>query len=119
MSQDTFLEAGRRLKDRYEIIREIGRGLSAVVYKARDLSDQSMVAVKVYPLDSPTAQVVVSRAEGLRVLRVRGMVPVRRVVEENGFLCVAMDLIEGENLATVLHRDGPLNPGRAWSSGPP
>ena len=48
---DTFSVLGSALADRYELLREAGRGGMATVYQARDLKHDRDVAIKVLHRD--------------------------------------------------------------------
>ena len=105
----------RRLGD-YELLEEVARGGMGVVFRARQVSLDRIVAVKVLRdawLATP-AQIKRFRAEAANAAKLKhpNIVAVHEVGEQGGQHYFAMDLVEGKNLAE-LTREGPLPPRRA------
>src|SRR5512143_12952 len=105
----------RRLGD-YELLEEVARGGMGVVFRARQLKLDRIVAVKVLRdawLATP-AQVKRFQAEAANAAKLKhpNIVPVHEVGEQDGQHFFAMDLVEGKNLAE-LTREGPLPPRQA------
>lgn len=105
----------RRLGD-YELLEEVARGGMGVVFRARQVSLEREVAVKVLRdawLATPV-QVKRFRAEAANAAKLKhpNIVAVHEVGEQGGQHFFAMDLIKGSNLAE-LTRDGPLPSRRA------
>ena len=105
----------RRLGD-YELLEEVARGGMGVVFRARQVSLDRIVAIKVLRdawLATPV-QVKRFRAEAANAAKLKhpNIVAVHEVGEQGGQNYFAMDLIQGTNLAE-LTRDGPLPPRRA------
>jgi len=102
-------EPGAVLQDRYEIIEPIGQGGMGAVYKARDLSNQQVVALKQLRPDAGAGfenQEMLARFEGewqlLRTLnhpRIPRMLDAFRI-EECGYY--VMEFIEGKSLDQVM-----------------
>lgn len=95
----------------YELLSEIGRGGMGVVYKARQIGLDRIVAVKMVlgaHLASPE-HVRRFQAEARAAARVRhpNIVPIHEVGQLHGQDYFAMELIEGESLAERIAR-GPL-----------
>jgi protein kinase-like protein len=88
-----------------------------VVYRARDLRLGRMVALKL--LSGETAQDERFRERFLRESRAAASIdhpnvlPVYEAADADGELFIAMRLVDGEDLATLLSREGPLDPVRA------
>jgi serine/threonine protein kinase/TolB-like protein/Tfp pilus assembly protein PilF len=105
---------GERLGD-FEILGELGRGGMGVVYKARQISLDRRVALKVLPPAiglSPQAKVRFEReARAAAKLQHNNIVPVHAIGEQQGQHFYAMDLIEGMPLDKILPlvRDGKSN----------
>ena len=105
----------RRLGD-YELLEEVARGGMGVVFRARQLKLDRIVAVKVLRdawLATP-AQVKRFQAEAANAGKLKhpNIVAVHEVGEQDGQHFFAMDLVEGRNLAD-LTREGPLPPRQA------
>ncbi len=115
-------EPGRVIADRYELRRVLGRGASSVVWSGLDRRLGRPVAVQEL---SPEVAADPARVEAFR----RGAAQAAsvrddRVVEvydwgvaEGGVPYLAMELVDGSDLASVLDRDGPLRPEAAATMG--
>ncbi|MGW3679972.1 serine/threonine-protein kinase [Streptomyces prasinus] len=118
MTHDTGLFAGRpsgpagQRVAGYRIEHEIGRGGTAVVYRARDLRLDRTVALKL--LAPELARNDVFRRRFTHESRIAAaldhphIVPVFEAGEENGILYIAMRYVEGSDLRRLLDREGPL-----------
>jgi serine/threonine protein kinase/Flp pilus assembly protein TadD len=97
----------KRLGD-FDLLREIGRGGMGVVYKARQISLDRHVALKVLPpalgLTGQSKQRFEREARAAAKLHHTNIVPVHAVGEHDGHHFYAMDLIEGQSLDHVLHQ---------------
>src|SRR5262249_15110549 len=106
---DTF--AGQVLGD-YRLVREIGRGGMGVVYEAIQGSLNRKGALKILPLagalDPRRLQRFLNEARAAALLHHPNIVPVYAVGCEQGVHYYAMQLIDGETLATLL---AALHPG--------
>jgi len=102
-----------RLRDRYAIERELGRGGMGAVYLARELGLDRLVALKVLP--SAVAGDVGLRQRFLLETRTAAsfshpnIVPVHAVEEHDDLLAFAMGFVEGESLSDRVTRAGPLS----------
>ena len=107
------MPAGRRVGD-YEVLGELGRGGMGVVYRARQVNLDRVVALKMLPPDSFPDTGDLSRfraeAEATAALRHPGIVVVHEVGELDGRPFFSMEFIGGGSLADRL-ADGPL-PGK-------
>ena len=99
------LISGRPLGD-FRLLREIGRGGMGIVYEATQLSLGRRVAVKVLPmvsaLDGKHLQRFRNEAQAAAQLHHSNIVPVYAVGSERSVHFYAMQLIEGQSLATVI-----------------
>jgi eukaryotic-like serine/threonine-protein kinase len=93
---------------------EIGRGGMGVVYRARDIRLDRLVALKVLPPNLAGVEDV--RERFLREARTAArlahpnIVPIHRADELGGYVFFVMGLVQGESLAERLRRRGPLAP---------
>ena len=97
----TGLRPGTRLGD-YEILEEIARGGMAIVYRARQLSLERVVALKVFQRslqDDSEESRFKREAEAAAALEHPSIVPVYDIGSSGQFLFIALKLINGGNLA--------------------
>ena len=103
----------QRLGD-FEILGELGRGGMGVVYRARQLTLNRIVALKVLSPQLVQAPRAVERfrkeAQAAARLHHTNIVPIYAQGEEGAYVYYAMELVEGEALSAVLARD-PLHLG--------
>ncbi len=108
---------GTVLADRYRIVGLLGRGGMGEVYRADDLKLEQPVALKFLPhgLDSDGERLARFYRE-VRVARHVSHAAVCRVydvAEADGHFFISMELVDGENLASLLRRIGRLPPDKA------
>src|ERR1022692_899168 len=110
----TMIAPASRKIGKYEIIRKLGRGGMADVYLAQDSESGSAVALKLieHAMDADTIAAIEAERRGAelqahlaaidsRVVRVYG------AGDADGFFFVAMEYVEGQDLAELM-RHGPL-----------
>jgi serine/threonine protein kinase len=99
-------QPGASLGD-FRIVREIGRGGMGVVYEAEQISLGRRIALKVLPfaltLDARQLQRFKNEARAAAQLHHQNIVPVYYVGSERGVHFYAMQYIEGQSLAEVIH----------------
>jgi len=104
------LVPGMRL-GRYEILGEIGAGGMAVVYRARDVELDRVVALKVLPhtvnRDDRFVSRFLSEARTIARLSHPNIVQVHDIGQDNGAWYISMELITGINLAEYLQQEKP------------
>jgi hypothetical protein len=92
----------------FQIVREVARGGMGIVYEAVQLSLGRRVALKVLPfaatLDARQLQRFKNEAQAAALLHHTNIVPVFAVGCERGVHFYAMQLIEGESLATLIEQ---------------
>ena len=100
------------LETEYEILGELGRGATAVVYRARDRELGRLVAIKVIrPKYADDDETVARRAREARTVaqlqhpNIVTLYAVRRV--RDGSLALVMQLVPGRTLRDLLNEHGP------------
>jgi WD40 repeat protein/serine/threonine protein kinase/tetratricopeptide (TPR) repeat protein len=92
----------------FRILREIGRGGMGIVYEAEQISLNRRVALKVLPfaatMDPRHLQRFKNEAQAAAALHHTNIVPVHYVGCERGVHFFAMQLIDGQTLAAVIHQ---------------
>src|SRR3954470_13219648 len=94
-----------------------GRGGMGVVYRARDLRLERLVALKVIAPElaqrpEPRSRFV-SESRTAATLDHPSIVPVFYAGEESGTAFIAMRFVEGPDLRSLVRENGPLDPVRA------
>ncbi len=113
----TYFTPGSRIADRYEIGPELGRGGHSVVYRARDLTLKTDVAVKLL-VPPPATQELARERLRREVLAVRRLshphiVPVYDYLSDGPWQFVIMQLVRGQDLELQVSRGGVLSPDAA------
>ena len=100
----------RALGDDYELLEEIGSGGFGRVYRARDLGLEREVALKVlHPtLTADPGVMERFRREAQHAARLRhsNIVNIYDIQSRAGLQWYVMELVPGENLAQIVHREG-------------
>jgi tetratricopeptide (TPR) repeat protein/tRNA A-37 threonylcarbamoyl transferase component Bud32 len=111
------LQTGTILANRYEIVSILGSGGMGSVYKAKDLELDRSVALKVIKPELARNSAIVDRFK--QELRLSHKVTHRNVVrlydlsEDAGMRFVTMELVEGQDLRSILEERGKLPPNEA------
>ena len=94
----------------YKVVEKLGEGGMGVVYKARDLRLDRLVALKVLPAgkkpDPDRMRRFVQEARAASALHHPGIVTVFDIDEAGGVHFIAMELVDGRTLAEVIGRKG-------------
>lgn len=110
-------ELAAALARRYTIERELGRGGMGIVYLARDVTLDRLVALKILPAalaENPdTRERFLREARTAAHLSHPNIVPIYHAEEIDGHAFFAMAFVEGESLAQRLSARGPLPPAEA------
>ncbi|MER7540105.1 serine/threonine-protein kinase [Streptomyces sp. NPDC097704] len=96
----------------YQVEREIGRGETSVVYLAKDLRQDRVVALKLFAPDLKQNEVFRRRfahdSRAAAAMDHPHIVPIFEVDEADGVLYAAMQYVPGLDLRALLDREGPL-----------
>ncbi len=108
------LELARALAGQYELECEIGRGGMGIVYRARDLKLDRLVAIKTLPPHLAGDPIVRERflreARTAAKLSHPNIVPIHRADEIAGRVFFVMGLVDGESLAQRIRALGRIDP---------
>src|SRR5436190_9834427 len=108
-----FIDFQDALAGEYSLERELGRGGMGIVYLAREVQLDRLVAIKLLP--SALASRAEVRERFLREARTAAslshphIVPIYRVSEAKGFVFFVMAYVSGETLGDRLRSRGPLS----------
>lgn len=108
-----FSRFAETLAGQYELEREIGRGGMGVVFRARDLKLDRLVAIKTLPLHPAADRVI--RERFLREARTAGalshpnIVSIHRADEIDGQVFFVMSYVQGSSLAQRIRERGRIH----------
>ena len=108
-----FLGFQLALAGRYSIDRELGRGGMGVVYLAREVHLDRLVAIKLLPPERSAISTL--RDRFLREARLAAklshphIIPIHAVDEVDGFVYYVMSYVDGETLAQRVRQRGPMS----------
>ena len=109
-----FLDFQAAVAGRYSLERELGRGGMGVVYLAREVRLDRLVAIKVLPparaTDKQLRERFLREARTAAKLSHPNIVPIHAVDEVQDFVFFAMAFVDGETLTARVQRRGPLPP---------
>ncbi|MCL5057342.1 MAG: Stk1 family PASTA domain-containing Ser/Thr kinase [Actinobacteria bacterium] len=105
---------GRMLGNRYEIIEQLGGGGMAIVYKGRDTILNRLVTIKLLRPDYTSDEDFVRRfrreAQSVASLSHPNIVSIYDVGREKDMDYLVMEYVDGEDLRSIIKREGPLEP---------
>jgi eukaryotic-like serine/threonine-protein kinase len=106
------------LTGQYELECEVGRGGMGVVYRARDLKLDRLVAIKTLPPhlagDAAVRERFLREARTAARLSQQNIVPVHRADEIDGRVFFVMGYVQGDSLAQRIRALGKLEPMEVW-----
>lgn len=106
-SKQNLFRPGDIIRERYEILEELGSGGFATTYKAQDLSLGIPVALKVYHRSTFTGQEDALKeakiAAGLYDLE--GIASARDFFGENDIPCIVMEYVKGVSIKDYVRED--------------
>jgi len=113
----TVFREGDVLGGRYEIQKLLGMGGMGAVYKARDIEVERVVGLKVIRPDLAGDPAILARFKQELVLARqvthKNIIRIYDLNEAEGVKFITMEFIEGEDLRSILLRDGKLSPEKA------
>lgn len=106
-----MLHAGEVLRNRYEILKVVGKGGMSTVYQAKDLDTGKLLAVKDVKRSSKEQDQVVEQslvAEGRMLMKLSNphLPKIYDIIEDQDTFMLVMDFIQGESLDKVIARTG-------------
>jgi serine/threonine protein kinase/class 3 adenylate cyclase len=108
----SWTEAPSNVPARYEVLSHIGTGGMGMVYKARDLQTNEIVALKVLKpgmASDPAMQEMLRKEVCLaRKVTHRNVCRIYEFNRSNGTASISMEFVEGESLSSRLRRLGPI-----------
>ncbi len=112
-----FLAFQQALAGRYSIDRELGRGGMGIVYLAREVHLDRLVAIKLLPPERAEQPAIraqfLSEARTAASLSHPHIVPIHAVDDIDGFVFFVMAYVDGETLAQRVQSRGPVSPREA------
>lgn len=104
---------GTILGNRYEILEQLGGGGMAIVYKSRDTILSRMVTIKLlrpeYTSDEDFVRRFRREAQSVAILSNPNIVSIHDVGREDNIHYLVMEYVDGEDLRSVIKREGPLD----------
>jgi eukaryotic-like serine/threonine-protein kinase len=111
------LVPGDEVGERYEIIRLLGQGGMGAVYQARDRELDREVALKVIRADMAANPQILSRFKQELILARKithaNVIRIFDLGEASGLKFITMEFIDGEDLQSLLKREGKAKPAEA------
>ena len=110
---------GRTIASNYEIVELLGEGAMGRVYKARQISLDKPVAVKVLHKHLAADPKVTKRFHrearaASRLSHPNSLSIIDFGEDDDGTLYIAMELLDGDDLLTIIENDAPLTPQRIF-----
>jgi len=113
----TIFSEGDVLGGRYEITKLLGMGGMGAVYKAYDMEVERTVGLKVIRPDLAENPAILARFKQelvlARQITHKNIIRIYDLNEADGVKFITMEFIEGEDLRTILTRQGKLSPEEA------
>jgi serine/threonine protein kinase len=113
LSSSSELLPGMVIRDKYQILQQIGSGGMATVYQVRHLAFNEILAIKLINSQLADGDQFNKRLRAEAVIARKLQHPNAVHVEdldrtEDGRPFIVMEYVEGQNLRTIIRREGPL-----------
>jgi len=106
-------QVAAHLGDKFQVVRELGRGAMGAVFLARDIALHRLVAIKVlrHEMTGHPDNHERFRREARMTARLShpNIIPVHTFGEIGDFVFIVMKYVHGESLATRIRREGALS----------
>lgn len=105
------VKVGTVLNNRYELLKEIGRGGLSTVYLARDMRINKAWAVKIVKTEtsnnvSQIRDSIIQEAQMMKSFNHPSIPKVVNIINTSGYLAIVMDYVEGETLENIVKEYG-------------
>jgi serine/threonine-protein kinase len=114
----TFMNVATALEDRYQILKELGRGGMGIVFQAHDKQLNEQVAIKILsPLlsnDHEALERLKREVSAARRITHHNVIRIHDIAETKGLHYVSMEYFQGENLKDYIKRTGNLSTMQAY-----
>ncbi|HSP07174.1 MAG TPA: protein kinase, partial [Acidobacteriota bacterium] len=108
----SMLNIASALEDRYQVLKELGRGGMGVVFQAHDKQLNEQVAIKILsPLlsqDPEALERLKREVSSARRVTHGNVIRIHDISEANGLYFVSMEYFPGTSLKEFIRRNGPL-----------
>ncbi|HEY4492014.1 MAG TPA: protein kinase, partial [Acidobacteriota bacterium] len=109
----TFMNVATVLEDRYQVLKELGRGGMGIVYQAHDKQLNEQVAIKILsPLlsnDRDALERLKREVSSARRISHPNIIRIHDIAEAKGLHYVSMEFFHGETLKEYVKRQGNLS----------
>lgn len=110
------MEPGLILGKRYRILRRLGEGATAIVYKAEDIKLHRFVTIKVLKKELNENEEFVKRfkteASAVATLSHTNVGMIYDVYDEKNLHCIIMEYISGRTLKAIIEKEAPFDESR-------
>lgn len=110
-SSNANLEIGSVLNNKYELLKEIGRGGLSTVYLARDTRINKAWAVKIVKTEinnkvNPIRDSIIQEAKMMKSFNHSAIPNVVDIIAQQNYVAIVMDYVEGETLESIVKEYG-------------
>lgn len=110
-SSNANLEIGSVLNNKYELLKEIGRGGLSTVYLARDTRINKAWAVKIIKTEinnkvNPIRDSIIQEAKMMKSFNHSAIPNVVDIIAHQNYVAIVMDYVEGETLESIVKEYG-------------